>query len=134
MIDFNDPRRRNYHLLDSDKLSVAIDIAVNIECLNDTLVYSVEPELERIAAALEKLAGIPAAGSDGAGTDKDEPAANTALTAVDEKIDAVLDVLNIVTGVTNPDTPFALRHFSDGTGRFLPKDKPAQTETPMTDE
>lgn len=73
MIDFNDNRRRNYALLDKDKLGVLGDIATNIECLNDTLGYGVEPKLERIAAALEALAGIkPAADTP---TDNDEPVA-----------------------------------------------------------
>ena len=75
MIDYNHPVRRNYGLIDRDKLDVLDDIAINIECLNDSLNYSTEPILERIAVALEKLAGIkPAADTP---TDSDEPAADT---------------------------------------------------------
>lgn len=77
-IDYNHPIRRNYNLIDRDKLDVLGDIGTNIECLNDSLNYSVEPKLERIAAALEKLAAIePAADTP---TDKDERADVPALT------------------------------------------------------
>ena len=143
MIDYNHPVRRNYNLIDKDKLDVLGDIATNIECLNDTLGYGVEPKLERIAAALEALAGIkPAADTP---TDSDEPADASALTehpaadtdtlkAAKEKLDAVLDVLNVITGATNPDAAFSARQFADGTGRFLPTDKAAPTETPATDD
>ena len=57
-IDYNHPARRNYSMFDRDTLEVLSDIATNIECLNDTLNHFVEPQLERIAAALEKIAGI----------------------------------------------------------------------------
>ena len=142
-IDYNHPMRRNYALLDKDKLDVLGDIATNIECLNDTLNYFVEPKLERVAAALEKLAGIaPAADTP---TDSDEPADASALTehpaadtdtlkAANEKLDAALDTLNLIAGATNPDAAFSLRRFSDGSGRFLPTDKATPTETPTTDD
>lgn len=78
-------------------------------------------------------------------TDSDEPADASALTehpaadtdtlkAANEKLDAVLDVLNVITGATNPDAAFSARQFADGTGRFLPTDKAAPTETPTTDD
>lgn len=50
------------------------------------------------------------------------------LAVVEEKLDAVIDLLLLVTGTTNPDAPFSLRQFSDGTGRFLPVDRPPQKE------
>ena len=52
---------------------------------------------------------------------------DTTLKAVNEKLDAALDTLNLITGKTNPDAAFSMRTFADGSGRFLPVDSPADT-------
>lgn len=76
MIDYSSPKRRNYSPLDRDKLSIMGDIAGNLEsiadntaCLGDMPtavdIINLNETLDRIAAALERLAGIEPAAADG---------------------------------------------------------------------
>lgn len=90
-------------------------------------------ERERQRRATETDSAEPAAPA--VATLTDTPAADTRLKTLDEKADAALDVLNVITGKVAPNAAFALRTFSDGRGRFLPVDSPAaeadtEPETP----
>ena len=124
MIDFNDNIRRRYSPLDRDKLFLLDDIAEHLHELP-----AIGDELHRIADALEGMTGSHAQTADAPSDNTD-----TRLKTLDEKSDAVFDVLGVIAGAVAPNAPFSLRRFSNGSGRFLPTDTPTPTDTPATDD